>query len=154
MRATAGSLASSGLFVNLRLWGHSGWVPRASVPKRGESCQFLKAGPENLHSVTSKYSIGQSSLDLPRFKQGDIPTFWRQKCQIVCAIFNLPQMTSLAGRRTWEFSCSVYKLWLISLCSALQLTVAPIFCCTLPLSLDSVRIFNSVWDFFYFAVNF
>lgn len=68
-------------------------------------------------------------------------------------IFNLPHLTFLAGKGHGGSALLHIDLDSTSLCPALQLTVTSLFCCILLLSLDSLRIFKSVWSFFHCAVN-
>lgn len=68
-------------------------------------------------------------------------------------IFSLPHLTFLAGKGHGGSLLLHMDLDSISLCSALQIAVPSIFWCILSQSLDSLRIFNSIWNFFHCDVN-
>lgn len=117
--------------------------------KEGENCQF----PENYTVWLLPSLVGQSKLDLPRFKKGCVPTSWWKECQVICNHL-LTYHTWLSWLRRDGGSALLHTdLDSISFCSALQIAVTSLFWCILPLSLDSLKIFNSVWNFFHRDIN-
>lgn len=115
MLAIAENLASNSLFMCLKILRAEwlGFQGKCSKRKKVKSSSFLRLGLQTYTVSLLPYSIRQSSLFLPKFKEGDIPTSRWEKCQInLWPSLTYPKGLCRLGEKMWAFSCSVHKLWL------------------------------------------